>query len=778
MKKLASLTGILVLAGCSLLLSHQLDQRFGAAHSDNRPGAPAAANYQSQIKPIIESRCVVCHGCYDAPCQLKLESQAGLERGANREKVYDGTRLLAANLTRLFEDANSTGQWRDKGFYPVLNERAQTEDAHRASVLYRMLALKQQHPLPSSGPLPDSFDFALDRNQQCPADSEFDRYAERFPLAGMPYGLPGLNPREHQLLSDWVAQGAHGEDSALAHQHYAAERDQWEHFLNGDSLKAQLVARYIYEHLYLANIHFDDSRVFFRLVRSATPPGQPLLPINTRRPFDDPDADRVYYRLSPMIETVVAKNHLPYRFDAARLARWQQLFFAPHYEVSALPGYAATVAANPFKAFRELPLKARYRFMLDQAQFTIGGFIKGPVCRGQTALNVINDQFWVFFVDPDYPDLAEMHDFLLNSSDQLSLPAERSSSADPLAHWLIYSDLQMQYLQAQDLQLKRGLQRYGGPSLEMIWQGDGTNPNAALTVFRHFDSAAVVQGLVGPEPKTAWVISYPLLERIHYLLVAGFDVYGNLGHQLLTRTYMDFLRMEGERNFLMFLPPAAARKELAFWYRGAHDSVSDYFAQLALHETWTSRVPYQTDQPKRELLALLAAHLDGVRNTRHTPSANPLLATGISQSLEKLQRLSGNQLQWLPDTSLLLIEQPAPFAPQLVSMLRNRAHKNITSLLLEDRNLLPEEDTLTLASGVLTQYPYALFHIKAGQLDAFAAALSGMASDADYRQLRQDFGVLRNDPAFWAFSDRLHQLYQQAEPVSWGWLDYNRLSNP
>ena len=38
---------------------------------------------------------------------------------------------------------------------------------------------------------------------------------------------------------------------------------------------------------------------------------------------------------------------------------------------------------------------------------------------------------------------------------------------------------------------------------DLIWSGDGINPNAALTVFRHFDSASVAQGLVGNKPKTA-----------------------------------------------------------------------------------------------------------------------------------------------------------------------------------------------------------------------------------------------------------------------------------
>ena len=53
---------------------------------------PAASpvRWEQDVKPVVEGRCVVCHACYDAPCQLKLSSWEGLARGANPEKVYDG----------------------------------------------------------------------------------------------------------------------------------------------------------------------------------------------------------------------------------------------------------------------------------------------------------------------------------------------------------------------------------------------------------------------------------------------------------------------------------------------------------------------------------------------------------------------------------------------------------------------------------------------------------------------------------------------------------------
>ena len=76
--------------------------------------APVSAetDYPATIKPIVEQRCMVCHGCYDAPCQLKLDAWAGLQRGAHKDKVYDGARLVTANMTRLFEDAQSVEEWR------------------------------------------------------------------------------------------------------------------------------------------------------------------------------------------------------------------------------------------------------------------------------------------------------------------------------------------------------------------------------------------------------------------------------------------------------------------------------------------------------------------------------------------------------------------------------------------------------------------------------------------------------------------------------------------
>src|SRR5690606_11039810 len=125
-------------------------------------------------------------------------------------------------------------------------------------------------------------------------------------------------------------------------------------------------------HLFLADLQLPSAPdTHFKLVRSRTAPGEAIDRIATRRPFDDPQVERVYYRLWRDPSSRLAKNFLPYKLEAYRRARWQALFYDTDYAVTQWPGYAPEIAANPFASLAQLPVGSRYRFMLDEAQFTI-----------------------------------------------------------------------------------------------------------------------------------------------------------------------------------------------------------------------------------------------------------------------------------------------------------------------------------------------------------------------------------------------------------------------
>ncbi|WP_299263201.1 fatty acid cis/trans isomerase [uncultured Psychrosphaera sp.] len=797
-----------IISGCATIAKISIDDEFGVATPENRAvtsetqvatleeqatdiNTSSALTtslqkehnfYTAHAKPIIESRCVVCHACYDAPCQLKMSSPEGIERGANKEAVYEGSRLLAATPNRLFVDAFEVEQWRERAFFPVLNERVQTPKANtQASVIARMLMLKKQHPLPDDKILDARFDGSLIGNQQCPTIEEFEQFAKSEPLAGMPYGLPGLNNQEDQILMTWLENGA---NMPKAQALPKAEQDavnKLEAFLNADSLNMQLSARYIYEHLFSTHLYFGAlseqglQPQFYNLVRSVTPTGQEIQIIAGRRPYDAPNTSRVYYRLQPITSTIVNKTHQPYAINKDLMDKWEKWFVTADYTVTKLPSYKPKIAANPLTAFEQLPVNSRYRFMLERAENTIMGYIKGPVCRGQVALNVINDRFWVYFLDPDMADDPDLKAFYAKQKNNLRMPAEEQSTTLAV-DWIEYANRQADYLKARNTFFNTTIKDGKHLTVKGIWDGDKVNENASLTVFRHFDNATVVKGLIGQPPKTAWVIDYVLLERIHYLLVAGFDVYGNYGHQLLTRLYMDFLRLEGEANFLALLPPDNRKKELKSWYQKAGVELSDFIETSNVNFNQESSIEYKSSKPKKELYNLLNQHLSQIQPNKYHLKTTELTSNSVAL-LDQINSIKGEQVAILPELTMIMVDRTDSNTSELFTLVRNSAHYNVNSLFFEEDNRDIKNDTVTLVHGLIGSYPDSFLHVKETDIANLVVTLQNMKTEKDYEKMLDVFAIRRTNPDFWLFSDKLHKSFMQHEPIRGGWLDFNRLES-
>lgn len=101
-----------------------------------------AISYIDDVQPILTHKCVACHTCYDAPCQLNLGSGEGIARGASKQLVYDGTRSKAQATTRLYLDAQGEAAWRQRDFHSVLDG-----ENGQAALIKRMLELGRSQPL-------------------------------------------------------------------------------------------------------------------------------------------------------------------------------------------------------------------------------------------------------------------------------------------------------------------------------------------------------------------------------------------------------------------------------------------------------------------------------------------------------------------------------------------------------------------------------------------------------------------------------------------------------
>ncbi len=138
------------------------------AIASHRPRVQPTISTPSQ--PIFNRRCLVCHACYDAPCQLKMENFAGprpgRQPGAGLRRCAVVGSAADASGHRCANDRSSGAR---KASIPVLNERDQTPQNNlNASVLYNMLALKAHNPLPERRSCrPDCSTSRLGRAQSC-----------------------------------------------------------------------------------------------------------------------------------------------------------------------------------------------------------------------------------------------------------------------------------------------------------------------------------------------------------------------------------------------------------------------------------------------------------------------------------------------------------------------------------------------------------------------------------------------------------------------------------
>jgi hypothetical protein len=752
------------------------------------PLIPAATtepvSYTADIRPIIEQKCIVCHGCFDAPCQLKMESGVGLLRGASKLQAYDGQRKDAAEPTRLYFDAQTEQQWRDLDFHSVLQPEGQL-----SPLLYRMLELGKRNDFTANSKLPDDLDISIQRKHSCPTADEFDDYAKEHNNGGMPFAVTGLSDKEFSLVRGWLEQGATiDESTVVATSAEQTHIDRIEHYLNQEGLNQQLVARWLYEHLFLAHIYFDSESLpshYFQLVRSHTPPGQAIDVVHNRLP-NSLVLGKFYYRLRPMQGATVHKRHITFLFDVALQQRIDELFYAEEWSVDKLPDYVYENRSNPFLTYQAIPARARYQFLLDHAEYFTRTFIRGPVCRGQIATDVIRDQFWVMYQDPDYDAFITNKAYQDSVIPLLGLPGQDDNLVEIPENWEHYKDKRNEYLEKRN-QHYRTLS-LDWSSLSAIWHGKGHNDNALLTVFRHFNSASVEKGLIGQTPITLWWMDYPLFERTYYELVVNFDVFGNVAHQLQTRLYFDLIRNGAEHNFLRLLPKEGRADVLADWYQDMA-AIKTYFTYAPLDTNSETGVSFETKHYKQELTEKLLTQFSDVNAMANDPinrcnslcmrQNQPEWIQQVDSALSALTRHSfadDSGLMKLPEVTYVYVKNNED-ERAVYTLIRNRYHDNVAFLLGESLRYQPEKDTLTVYPGIIGSYPNFMFSVDNVDIDRFTTALLEASEEEQFDAMVQRWGIRRTHPMFW---DVLHDITAwQADkaPLEAGIFDINRYQN-
>ena len=749
---------------------------FQASHADT---------YREKIQPIFDNRCISCHSCLNGPCQLNLQNYDNFERGANHHNTYEGTRVDSVLPTRPGIDAKKIIDWRKLGFFSVNQSRNLEEN-----IFFQILGTKPQ----TQRDIPFK---TVEESATCVDNAEKLKliFTQSHDMQ-MPYALPPLSDVQRETIGTWLSKGAIGPEKVEMPAHTSSQVRTWEKFFNQKSEKEKLVSRYIYEHLFLAHIYFPEAPTsFYRLVRSKNKCEDGIDEIATRRPNDNPLAKDFFYCLKFQDTTIVAKTHLPFEFNSNVLERFKKLFFGEKWEVAKTKSdeesYSYQSSENPFIAFIDIPVKARYQFLLDNAHFIVSSFIKGPVCNGSNAVNSIQEQFYVMFIKPETDNMVLSQKFEQKAKDLLVLPGVWGSDiklSETIALTKKIIEHREGYRQLRADETKKNNPK--GYALNDLWDGEGHNPNALLTVFRHNDNAVVLKGFKGDLSKTLFFLDYALLERLVYNLVVNFDVYGNVSHQMLTRIYMDLIRMEAEEMFLSFLPPEQRIPMRNSWYKGLLTEAKMRYVFPIVNANLPTAIKYKSPkEAKREFVEkVLYSYLTpAVRGPLDALNWKKLsipekfkkdyFVSGSSSVLRGMASMKAKKTlrfpTFFPENSYIIINHENK-ASEVFTIIKNREHENISWILNESLRLSPEEDSLSILPGFYSYYPNQFFEVNEKTLVDFKRKALKIRTPNDYKEFAREFAVSRVSERFWGVYDVLNATFKRERPTDFGYLDLTR----
>lgn len=746
-----------------------------------------ASEYREKIQPIFDNRCIACHSCLNGPCQLNLQNYDNFSRGATHKNVYDGLRIDSVVPTRPGIDATKVIDWRKLGFFDVNQSRNLEEN-----IFYQILGVKklEQKDIPFK---------IVEESLYCIDNAEHLKLAlSQSSDLQMPYALPPLTDAERNTLGTWLANGAKGPDKAesIAPAVTKSQVKAWENFFNQKSEKEKLVNRYMFEHLYLGHIYFPEAPTsFFRLVRSFNKCEDGIEEIATRRANDNPQAKNFYYCLKYLDTTNVSKTHMPFEFNPKVMERMKKVFFEEKWEIAKTKSheesYSFQSSENPFIAFNDIPVKARYQFLLDNAHFMISTFIKGPVCNGTNAVNSIQEQFYAMFITPESDNMVRSKEFSDKARELLVLPGVWGSDIKLKTSIELTEEIVKHREGYRKLRADETSKNFPkGYSVNDIWDGEGNNPNALLTIFRHNDNAAVLKGLHGDLPKTLFVLDYALLERLVYNLVVNFDVYGNVSHQMLTRVYMDLIRMEAEEMFLSFLPPEIRVPLRKSWYKGFFAEAKMKYIFPYVDGNRPTQMKYNSAQnAKKEFVeqVLFSYVRPEVRGTIDTlnvksysiPAKTPNQLT-LTPAGKVLRELASNKAigvkrypNFFPENSYIVVTQENA-DPEIYTIIKNREHENVSWILAESLRLAPKEDSLTIIRGYYSYYPNQFFVVNNKTLVDFKNKALKVKTKEDYKTFTNEFSISRVSDKFWPTFDLINATMKKEEPIDFGYLDLSR----
>lgn len=734
--------------------------------------------YVDDVQKIFSKRCASCHSCNSGPCQLNLTSYEGLVRGMSKDNPHDLERQFLPVKRARLADHYSVEKYRSMGFYPVVNQSKFTSE-NEQSIMYLALLHGENSPAPDKKTIRELGLHQESEKYQCPVTpEEFDQFTVKFPFGGMPFGCPTIEQEYVDTLKEWILDGGKGPSKqaqkSLSTPVYTSHTLDnsvdmvkiVEQFLNRDSYAHQAVARYIYEHTFTLDIHFDNNPgEFYRIVRSKAKAPKPIDLIVTEFPTDNPGigSNRVYYRLEKLDRVVEMKKHSVWELSEQELKEIDKIFFATNWSVNKLPGYPK----NPFEWFHVIPAKSRANFIIRYVTEIWHSVARGGICHSRAASFIKVDYGWYMTLKPEsdptvmYPKLG-----MANYDNFYTYPNDAYLSTVALQ----YHREPLRYREAFEKYLRKMMP--DGLGIEDLEEQFffGIRHETSMEYFSSKDTP------VPGYPVVNRIISYADHEKFYYRTVAQYRWWGSTFHKAEAFIQAAYTRTFGENLFASLHPNPKERKRLMNVYSSLKGRLF-YGTHKDFSKGRGTKIPADWNYEKitRKILerakGKLTEEVDSLNNWPLTNLRKEILPyiTNLEDWEAGIRTLTGKKAaypQFLPNVVHIRLE-----GEHLYTLFVERAHSHSKIPGQEESDRDPKNDVLRAWKGFTGAFPHLYIDLKFEDASSFLKDLSKVDSIEDWVKVDERYGMDRNDPEFWPFTDWLHDWVSKNLGAKGGILD-------
>jgi hypothetical protein len=246
---------------------------------------------------------------------------------------------------------------------------------------------------------------------------------------------------------------------------------------------------------------------------------------------------------------------------------------------------------------------------------------------------------------------------------------------------------------------------------------------------------------------------------------------------------MDRLRIEGETNFLEFLPKESRKEYFNSWYKGW---IARYFTYYVPSKNQTS-INYETTNYKREfvnkVLKYTNTELDKINYIKEDYRPSNILENyeNIDQINETLKMLT------LPNNSKLIqnytndksnlayIKIELNDGNSLIySMVINRWHDNVALMFDEEGRLDAKKDRINFIKGFIGSYPNIFVVVKQNELSDFFNLIYDYQDTKEHKKRLLKYAINRANPKFWDVYDWFTNEFKKQDKLQFGLFDLNR----